>query len=60
MQVLQALDREIRLHTQNKRSLDDVTQALMRLPSVNTAEFIQISESVLGRSSDVLQSKLLR
>lgn len=60
VQVLQALDREIRLHTQNKRSLDDVTQALMRMPSVNTAEFIQISESVLGRSSDVLQSKLLR
>ncbi|MDR6713166.1 hypothetical protein J2W83_002769 [Pseudomonas hunanensis] len=58
--LLQSLDREIRLHTQNKRSLDDVTRGLMRLPSVNTDEFIQISESVLGRESEVLQSKLLR
>lgn len=60
VQLLQALDREIRVHTQNKRSLDDVVRALMRLPSVNTDEFIQISESVLGRRSEVLQSKLLR
>ena len=60
MLLLQALDREIRLHTQNKRSLDDVTRALMRLPSVSTAEFIQLSESVLGRSSEVLDSKVLR
>lgn len=58
--LLQALDREIRLHTQNKRSLDDVTRALMRLPSVSTTEFIQLSESVLGRSSEVLDSKVLR
>lgn len=60
VQLLQALDREIRLHTQNKRSLDDVARALMRVPSVNTEEFIQLSESVLGRQSEVLQSKLLR
>jgi len=58
--LLQALDREIRLHTQNKRSLDDVVRALMRLSSVSTAEFIQISESVLGRRSEVLESKVLR
>ncbi|CAM3779993.1 hypothetical protein CCOS865_03953 [Pseudomonas reidholzensis] len=58
--LLQSLDREIRLHTQNKRSLDDVARGLMRLPSVNTDEFIKISESVLGRESEVLQSKLLR
>jgi hypothetical protein len=60
VQLLQALDREIRLHTQNKRSLDDVARALMRVPNVNTEEFIQLSESVLGRQSEVLQSKLLR
>ncbi|MHC6226833.1 hypothetical protein ACYU03_19025 [Pseudomonas sp. X10] len=58
--LLQALDREIRLHNHEKRSLDDVTQALMRLQSVSTEEFIQISESVLGQPSEVLQSKLLR
>ncbi|MCT8166519.1 MULTISPECIES: hypothetical protein [unclassified Pseudomonas] len=58
--LLQALDKEIRIHTQAKRSLDDVAQALMRLPSVSTEEFVQISESVLGRHSEVLQSKVLR
>lgn len=58
--LLQALDREIRLHTHNQRSLDDVTRALMRLNSVSTQEFIQLSESVLGRESEVLSSKLLR
>lgn len=58
--LLQALDREIRLHTHNQRSLDDVTQGLMRLSHVTTAEFIQLSESVLGRESEVLQTKLLR
>ncbi|WP_288442139.1 hypothetical protein [uncultured Pseudomonas sp.] len=58
--LLQALDKEIRIHTQAKRSLDDVTRALMRLPSVSTEEFIQISESVLGRRSEVLQSKALQ
>lgn len=57
--LLQALDREIRLHTHDKRSLDDVTRALMRLPSVNTEEFVQISESVLGRKSQVLDTPLL-
>ncbi|MFK8330158.1 hypothetical protein M2D63_009110 [Pseudomonas sp. BJa5] len=58
--LLQALDREIRLHSHNQRSLDDVTRALMRLNSVSTDEFVQLSESVLGRQSEVLASKLLR
>ncbi|MBK5011003.1 hypothetical protein IAE33_002863 [Pseudomonas sp. S60] len=58
--LLQALDKEIRIHTQAKRSLDDVARGLMRLPSVSTEEFVKISENVLGRSSDVLQSKALR
>nr|WP_158460215.1 M1 family metallopeptidase [Pseudomonas fluorescens] len=58
--LLQALDREIRLHNQEKRSLDDVTRALMRLQSVSTDDFVQISENVLGRRSEVLDSKLLR
>jgi len=58
--LLQALDKEIRIHTQAKRSLDDVVRGLMRLPSVSTEEFVQISENVLGRKSEVLQSKALR
>ena len=58
--LLQALDREIRVHTHNQRSLDDVARALMRLNSVSTQEFIHLSESVLGRESEVLSSKLLR
>lgn len=58
--LLQELDREIRLKTRNKRSLDDVLQAAMRLESVSTAEFIQLSESVLGESSRVLDTSLLR
>lgn len=58
--LLQALDREIRLHTHNQRSLDDVSRALMRLNGVSTAEFIQLSERVLGRESEVLASTLLR
>ncbi|MFK2913779.1 hypothetical protein [Pseudomonas sp. 3HC3] len=57
--LLQALDKEIRIHTQAKRSLDDVVRGLMRLPSVSTEDFVQISENVLGRRSDVLQSKVL-
>ena len=57
--VLQELDREIRLKTHNKRSLDDLTQALMRLDSISTKEFVQLAESVIGESSVVLDSKLL-
>ena len=57
--LLQALDREIRLQTRSKRSLDDVSQALMRLDKVNTQVFIQLSESVLGGRSEVLDTPLL-
>ncbi|OLF55662.1 hypothetical protein [Pseudomonas chlororaphis] len=58
--LLQELDREIRLKTRNKRSLDDVTRALMRLESVDSEAFVKLSESVLGDSSKVLDSDLLR
>jgi urocanate hydratase len=58
--LLQALDREIRLQTHSKRSLDDVSQALMRMDKVNTQSFIQLSESVLGGASEVLDTPLLR
>ncbi|WP_260955617.1 hypothetical protein [Pseudomonas citri] len=58
--LLQELDREIRLKTRNKRSLDDVLQGAMRLETVDTQAFVQLSESVLGGSSTVLNSRLLQ
>ncbi|QHF43759.1 hypothetical protein PspS35_08070 [Pseudomonas sp. S35] len=57
--VLQELDREIRVKTHNKRSLDDLAQAVMRANSVTTAQFVQLAESIIGESSVVLDSKLL-
>lgn len=58
--VLQELDREIRLKTRNKRSLDDVLRGAMHLGMVSTKEFVQLAESVLGESSKVLDSALLQ
>ncbi|WP_141064515.1 hypothetical protein [Pseudomonas lactucae] len=58
--VMQELDREIRVKTHNKRSLDDLTQAVMRVETVNTQDFVKLAESILGESSVVLDSKLLR
>ncbi|AZF14983.1 hypothetical protein [Pseudomonas sp. R3-18-08] len=58
--VLQELDREIRVKTHNKRSLDDLAQAVMRAGSVTTKEFVQLAERIIGESSVVLDSKLLR
>ncbi|MBD8268465.1 hypothetical protein [Pseudomonas fluorescens] len=57
--VLQELDREIRVKTHNKRSLDDLAQAVMRAGSVTTKEFVQLAENIIGESSVVLDSKLL-
>lgn len=57
--LLQDLDREIRLKTRNKRSLDDVLRAAMHLGSIDTKEFVQLSESVIGESSTVLGTELL-
>jgi hypothetical protein len=58
--LLQELDREIRLKTRNKRSLDDVLQGAMRLETVDTKEFVQLSESILDGPSTVLDSRLLQ
>lgn len=58
--VMQELDREIRVKTHNKRSLDDLAQAVMRADSITTAEFVQLADSIIGESSVVLDSKLLR
>jgi hypothetical protein len=58
--LLQELDREIRLKTRNKRSLDDVLRGAMRLESIDTKEFVQLSESVIGEPSKVLDTELLQ
>ncbi|MBB1519382.1 hypothetical protein [Aquipseudomonas guryensis] len=58
--LLQELDRELRKNTNNQRSLDDVTRGLMRLDRASTKDLIEISENVMGRASDVLDSPLLR
>ncbi|WP_236180806.1 MULTISPECIES: hypothetical protein [Pseudomonas] len=58
--LLQELDGEIRLKTRNKRSLDDVLRGAMHLGTVDTKEFVQLAESILGESSLVLDTALLR
>jgi predicted metalloprotease with PDZ domain len=58
--LMQELDREIRLKTRNKRSLDDVLRGAMHLESVDTKEFVQLAESVIGESSKVLDTELLQ
>lgn len=58
--LLQELDKEIRQGSAGKYSLDDVAQGLMRMDKVNTESFIELSESLLGKPSKVLDSKLLR
>lgn len=60
--LLQELDREIRQATKDgqQRSLDDVTRGLMRLDKASTKDFIEITENVMGRSSKVLDTRLLR
>ncbi|WP_085683108.1 MULTISPECIES: hypothetical protein [unclassified Pseudomonas] len=58
--LLQELDGEIRLKTRNKRSLDDVLRGAMHLGTVDTKEFVQLAESILGESSKVLDTALLQ
>jgi hypothetical protein len=61
--LLQELDREIRQATKSTtqpRSLDDVTRGLMRLDKASSKDFIEISESVMGGASKVLDTPLLR
>lgn len=58
--LLQELDREIRLKTHNKRSLDDVLRGAMQLGNIDTQAFVQLSESVIGGSSKVLSTELIQ
>jgi predicted metalloprotease with PDZ domain len=58
--LLQELDREIRQRSKNRHSLDDVARGLMRLDKVTTDDFINITETMLGSGSAVLDTRLLR
>jgi len=58
--LLQELDGEIRLKTRNKRSLDDLLRGAMHLGTLNTKDFVQLAESILGESSKVLDTALLQ
>ncbi|WP_271411582.1 hypothetical protein [Pseudomonas sp. Q1-7] len=58
--LLQDLDKEIRLRTDGKHSMDDVARGLMRLDKASTKDFIEITENIMGSASDVLDTKLLR
>ena len=56
---MQELDREIRLKTRNKRSLDDMLRGAMHLERISTQEFVALAESIIGEPSKVLGSELL-
>jgi len=58
--LLQELDREIRQSSKGRYSLDDVARGLMRLDKATTKDFIDITESLLGTGSKVLDTRLLR
>lgn len=58
--LLQELDREIRQRSKSRHSLDDVARGLMRLDRVTTEDFIDITETMLGGGSAVLDTRLLR
>lgn len=58
--LLQELDKEIRQGSKGRHSLDDVARGLMRLNKATTQDFIDITETLLGTSSKVLDTRLLR
>lgn len=58
--LLQDLDREIRQRSKSRHSLDDVARGLMRLDKVTTDDFVDITETLLGGGSKVLDTRLLR
>lgn len=58
--LLQELDKEIRQRSKSRHSLDDVSRGLMRLDKVSTEDFINITETLLGGGSEVLDTRLLR
>ncbi|KRW70142.1 hypothetical protein AO741_17455 [Pseudomonas sp. TTU2014-105ASC] len=58
--LLQDLDKEIRQRSKSRHSLDDVSRGLMRMDTVSTDDFIEMTETLLGGGSKVLNTRLLR
>lgn len=58
--LLQELDKEIRQRSKSRHSLDDVSRGLMRMDAVSTDDFIEMTETLLGGGSKVLNTRLLR
>ncbi|WP_313089077.1 hypothetical protein [Pseudomonas sp.] len=58
--LLQELDREIRQRSKGRHSLDDVARGLMRVDRATTEDFLDITETMLGGPSKVLDTPLLR
>jgi len=58
--LLQELDKEIRQRSKGRHSLDDVSRGLMRMDTVSTDAFIEMTETLLGGGSKVLDTRLLR
>jgi predicted metalloprotease with PDZ domain len=59
VQLLHELDAEIRERTDDKRSLDDVVQALIPLREVSREDLREIVEKLTGTPSQVLTTPLL-
>lgn len=59
VQLLRALDTEIRQRTKNKRSLDDLVRALIPLREVSREDLREQVEKLTGAPSTVLASPLL-
>ncbi|AVP97847.1 hypothetical protein C7S18_11865 [Ahniella affigens] len=60
VQLLKAVDTEIRTRTKGKKDLDDVTRILRAGRKVSTADFIKACETVAGGKLDALTTPLLR
>ncbi len=58
--MLAALDEELRARSNGERSIDDLTQALMKKRRVSTDDVILEAEKLLGGKSTVLDTPLLR
>ncbi|MBK3866871.1 hypothetical protein GFL09_04060 [Pseudomonas stutzeri] len=58
--LLQELDKEIRQRSKSRHSLDDVSRGLMRMDAVSTDNFVEMTETLLGGGSKVLDTRLLR
>lgn len=54
------LDKEIRLRSKNKHTIDDVVRALIPLRKVSLDDLRKATSEVLGAESKVLQSSLLK